>query len=320
LLVKASGGTLLLDEIGDMPLAMQPKLLRALQQRTVRPVGSSDETPFDARIVAATHRDLGAEVEAGRFREDLYYRINVVRVEVPPLRAREGDILRLAAQFVRKFAEKSKRGEMVLSPQVAAKLLAYDWPGNVRELENCVERAVALARLDHLSAEDLPERIIARRSVPTVAIAGQPDEIAPLEDVIRRHIERALAIVGGNKMPILHHVSAVGPGAAAGETAARCVGAGSLLRSGQHELRRPPARPRLRRGGQQPCRRGDRRGEDGGCHDRGHRRGLLRDPLLWHRDRAPARGLLGALLSPTHVRRALSGAGCPHGRLQHGTA
>ena len=140
LFVGASGGTLLLDEVGDMPLEMQTKLLRALQERKVRPVGSNAERSFDVRILAATHRDLEADVEVHRFREDLFYRINVVKIQVPPLRVRGGDILTLAAHFLRKFAARSKKGEMFLSPPVAAALLAYDWPGNVRELENCIER------------------------------------------------------------------------------------------------------------------------------------------------------------------------------------
>ena len=199
LLVKASGGTLLLDEIGDMPLEMQTKLLRAIQERTVRPVGSSDETSFDARIIAATHRHLETEVAANRFREDLFYRINVVKLEVPPLRARDGDILRLASHFLAKFSARTSRGEMHLSPQFAAALLSYTWPGNVRELENCMERAVALARLDHVSMEDLPEKIAASRSTPFAVSAGQPDEILTLEEVDRRYIARAIALLDGNK-------------------------------------------------------------------------------------------------------------------------
>ena len=199
LLVKASGGTLLLDEIGDMPLEMQTKLLRAIQEKSVRPVGSSDETPFDARVVAATHRDLEAEVSAKRFREDLYYRINVVKIQVPPLRARDGDVLRLATHFLERFAAKAQRGAMQLSPHVAAALLSYDWPGNVRELENCMERAVALARLSHVSVEDLPDKIVARRAAPFAVSAGQPDEILTLEEVDRRYIARAIALLDGNK-------------------------------------------------------------------------------------------------------------------------
>ena len=197
---KASGGTLLLDEIGDMPVEMQTKLLRALQEKKVRPVGSNEERPFDARILAATHRNLEAEVAAKRFREDLYYRINVVRIEVPPLRGRGGDILTLAAHFLRRCAERAKKGEMVLSPQVAAPLLAYDWPGNVRELENCIERAVALAQLDHLSVEDLPEKIAARRQTSRPASAEEESgEILTLEEVDRRYIARVIGLLDGNK-------------------------------------------------------------------------------------------------------------------------
>jgi two-component system response regulator HydG len=199
LLVKATGGTLLLDEIGDMPLEMQTKLLRSLQERKVRPVGSNEERSFDARILAATHRDLEADVASGRFREDLYYRINVVKIHVPPLRARTSDILALATHFLRGSAEKSKKGEMILSPPVATLLLAYDWPGNVRELENCIDRAVALARLNHLSAEDLPERIVARRATASASPTEESDEILTLDEIDRRYIARALKLLDGNK-------------------------------------------------------------------------------------------------------------------------
>ena len=199
LFVEASGGTLLLDEVGDMPLEMQTKLLRALQERKVRPVGSNAERPFDVRILAATHRDLEADVETKRFREDLYYRINVVKILVPPLRVRRDDILTLAAHFLRKFAATNKKGEMFLSPPVAAALLAYDWPGNVRELENCIERAVALARLDHLSTEDLPEKITSYRAPRAVDPTEQPDEIVTLDELDRRYIERTLVALHGNK-------------------------------------------------------------------------------------------------------------------------
>jgi two-component system response regulator HydG len=198
LLAKASGGTLLLDEIGDMPIEMQTKLLRAIQERKVRSVGANDERTFDARILAATHRDLEADVAAGRFREDLYYRINVIKVRVPPLRARGGDILALATHFLRRSAERAKKGEMVLSSPVAALLLSHDWPGNVRELENCIERAVALARFDHLSAEDLPERIAASRATP-VGIDGETDPILTLDEMDRRYIDRTIKALGGNK-------------------------------------------------------------------------------------------------------------------------
>ncbi|HEY4014979.1 MAG TPA: sigma-54 dependent transcriptional regulator [Polyangiaceae bacterium] len=201
LFVRASGGTLFLDEVGEMPLEMQAKLLRALQERTVRPVGSNTEMPFDTRIVTATHRDLEAEVASQRFREDLYYRINVVKIPVPPLRERGSDILVLATHFLRKAAERSRRAEieMKMPPQFASLLLAYDWPGNVRELENCMERAVALARFDHVSAEDLPERVRAFKADKIKLVAEQSNEILTLDELERRYILRALRIVGGNR-------------------------------------------------------------------------------------------------------------------------
>ena len=199
LFVQATGGTLFLDEIGEMPLEMQTKLLRALQERKVRPVGGNTEMPFDARVIAATHRDLESEVDQKRFRQDLFYRINVVRIDVPPLRERTTDILMLATHFLAKSAERGNKGMMALSPQVAAPLLAYDWPGNVRELENCMERAVALARFDHISAEDLPEKILSYRPDRFVLSADDPGEILSLEEVDRRYIVRAVKLLDGNK-------------------------------------------------------------------------------------------------------------------------
>ncbi len=199
LFVQASGGTLLLDEIGEMPLEMQPKLLRALQERSVRPIGGSSDVPFDTRVIAATHRDLEGEIAAKRFREDLYYRINVVKIDVPSLRERSTDILPLATHFLTRAAQRQRKGEMKLSPQVASLLLAYDWPGNVRELENCIERAVALARFDHLSNEDLPEKIGAHRPHRVAAVVDDTEETLPLEEVERRYILRVLKLLDGNK-------------------------------------------------------------------------------------------------------------------------
>src|SRR5439155_9067408 len=128
--LKANGGTLFLDEIGDLPIGMQPKLLRALQERTVRPVGSDREEPYDARILTATNRDIETEVEERRFREDLYYRINVVRIQVSPLRVRGNDVLLLAQHFVKRFSTESGKPVVGISTPVAAKLLAYGWPRN----------------------------------------------------------------------------------------------------------------------------------------------------------------------------------------------
>lgn len=199
LFVEASGGTIFLDEIGEMPLEMQPKLLRALQERTVRPVGSNVEVPFDARIVAATHRELETEVHARRFRQDLYYRINVVRIDIPTLRERGADVLALAAHFLDKFAARGSRHPLTLSAQVAERLLAYDWPGNVRELENCVERAVALACSDQLMVDDLPDRIRAYRPDVFSVSVDQTDEIISLEELQRRHILRVIGLVNHNK-------------------------------------------------------------------------------------------------------------------------
>jgi DNA-binding NtrC family response regulator len=201
LFVRAADGTLFLDEIGEMPLEMQAKLLRALQERVVRPVGGNDELPFNTRIVAATNRDLEQEIERGRFREDLYYRINVVRIDVPPLRERGNDILLLAQHFIERIAERSGRPVRGLAPATARKLLAYDWPGNVRELENSMERAVALAKSDEVAVSDLPTRIVEHDDQRTddEPSVDSPAAVVPIAEVERRHILRALRACSGNK-------------------------------------------------------------------------------------------------------------------------
>jgi two-component system, NtrC family, response regulator AtoC len=199
LFVKASNGTILLDEIGEMPAGMQAKLLRALQERTVRPVGGDQEQPFDARIIAATNRDLETEVEEKRFREDLFYRINVVRIQVPPLRARGSDILLLATHFLQKYQPSAPPRVVGIKAAAADKLLSYIWPGNVRELQNCLERAVALAQHDHLGVDDLPERVREFRSSRITIESDDPASLLPMEEVERRYILRVLEAVGGNK-------------------------------------------------------------------------------------------------------------------------
>jgi DNA-binding NtrC family response regulator len=199
LFVQADGGTLLLDEIGELPLALQPKLLRALQERRVRPVGSDKELPFDARLVATTNRDLESAVEEGRFREDLYFRVNVVTVTLPPLRARGGDVLLLAQQFLRHYADEAGKAVRGLSAAAAERLLAYVWPGNVRELQNCIERAVALTRWEELAVEDLPEKIRQYSRSHVIVAGDDPSELVPLEEVERRYIVRVMEAVGGNK-------------------------------------------------------------------------------------------------------------------------
>ena len=199
LFVQADGGTLFLDEIGEMPLEMQAKLLRALEARTVRPVGGQQEVPFDVRLVAATHRDLVASIEEGTFREDLYYRINVVELTMPPLRARGTDVLLLAQTFLEQFARQHGKPVQRISPPVAERLLAYAWPGNVRELRNCMERAVALARFEELIVEDLPAQVRDYRASHVLVAANDPSELVPLAEVERRYVERVMEAVGGNK-------------------------------------------------------------------------------------------------------------------------
>jgi DNA-binding NtrC family response regulator len=199
LFVKASGGTLFLDEIGEMPAGMQAKLLRALQERSVRPVGGDTEVSFDTRILAATNRDLETEVDEKRFREDLFYRINVVRIHVPPLRSRGSDILLLANHYLKRYAAPGKGKVVGMTSAAADKLLGYAWPGNVRELQNCIERAVALARLDQIGVDDLPEKIRDFKSTRVVVESDDPAELLPMDEVERRYVLRVLDAVGGNK-------------------------------------------------------------------------------------------------------------------------
>jgi two-component system response regulator HydG len=199
LVVQAGRGTLFLDEIADLPVALQPKLLRVLQERRVRPLGAGEEVPFEARVVAATNRDLDAAVEEGRFREDLFFRLDVLRIEVPPLRARGGDTLLLAQHFLVASAARSGKAVTGISRGAAEKLLAYAWPGNVRELENAIERAVALTQHEQILVEDLPERVRDYRRGHVLVASEDPQELVPLETVEQRYIARVMEAVGGNK-------------------------------------------------------------------------------------------------------------------------
>ena len=199
LFIRADGGTLFLDEIGEMPPGMQAKLLRALQEQRVRPVGGDKEVKFDARLVCATNRDLEAEVAASRFREDLYYRINVVQIELPPLRTRGSDILLLAQHFLETYAARYNAPVRGIGREAAEKLATWHWPGNVRELQNCIERAVALARFDHIGVDDLPARMREVRQSTGVFDAESPEDLIPLAELERRYILRALEVIGGNK-------------------------------------------------------------------------------------------------------------------------
>jgi len=199
LFVQAGAGTIFLDEIGEMPIEMQVKLLRVLQERKVRPVGGDEEVPFEARVVTATNRDLETEVEEKRFREDLFYRINVVAIPVPPLRARAGDILLLAQYFLKRIATRSNKPVQGISGPAARLLMDYDWPGNVRELENSMERAVALCRLDEITVDDLPAKVQEHQSSKIVITTESPGELITLDEMERRYVRQVLNAVGGNK-------------------------------------------------------------------------------------------------------------------------
>jgi DNA-binding NtrC family response regulator len=199
LFVQAEGGTLFLDEIGEMALVMQPKLLRALEENKIRPVGGDGEVATDVRIVTATNRDLETAIEENHFREDLFYRINVFQVELPPLRARGTDVLLLAQHFVETFASATKREVVGLSPAAAEKLAAYRWPGNVRELRNVIERAVALTRFDRLAVEDLPDKIRDYQSTQVYIGGNDPSELVPIQEMERRYILQVLEAVDDNK-------------------------------------------------------------------------------------------------------------------------
>jgi len=190
----ANKGTILLDEIGEVPVGMQVKLLRVLQEREIRRVGENKSRPIDVRVIAATNRELTEDITTGRFRQDLYYRLNVVELHVPSLRERREDILPLARQLLAEATIRLKRPIEGLSPRAADQLLRYSWPGNVRELENAMERAVALARVDRTDFDDLPEEV--RRAVPTPLLSGP---VKALDSVEKEYILAVLALNGGNQ-------------------------------------------------------------------------------------------------------------------------
>lgn len=193
---EADQGTLFLDEIGEMPLEMQPKLLRVLQERQLRPVGGNSLISVRTRIIAATNRNLEKQVDLGLFRSDLYFRLNVVPLRIPPLRQRGNDIMLLAEHFLRVSAERLGKQTTGISSEASHQLLEYDWPGNVRQLENVMERAVALARGELIAPQDLPDRI--RTHVAVAADESLPD-IITLEQQERQHINYVLRRVNGNK-------------------------------------------------------------------------------------------------------------------------
>jgi len=197
-IVYADGGTLFLDEVGDMPLSTQAKLLRVLETREVQPVGGNQLRKVDIRLVAATNRDLRAMVDAGEFREDLLFRLQVVAIELPPLRERSGDVPMLIDHFITELAEQHGRGVRGISPEARAALVRYDWPGNVRELRNAVENMVLLARNDVLGLDDVPDTI---RSGGKGGGGGGDYELAgrSLQEVERDLIEANLKLADGNR-------------------------------------------------------------------------------------------------------------------------
>jgi transcriptional regulator with PAS, ATPase and Fis domain len=193
LLQSANGGTLFLDEIGELPLPLQAKLLRALQEKEIRPVGSTERISIDARIIAATNRNLETEIRAGKFRQELYFRLSVVEITVPTLRTHKIDIPLLVAHFLEKFSDPFHPVHE-FSNDAMQKLLAYNWPGNVRELENVIECAVALSSAHVLTIDDLA-------FVPRAAMCAlSSDELLPLAEIQRRAILLALRIAGNDRI------------------------------------------------------------------------------------------------------------------------
>jgi DNA-binding NtrC family response regulator len=197
LFVAASGGSFLLDEIGETTPATQVKLLRVLQEREVIPVGSTQAVKVDVRLIAATNRDLEEEMRTGRFRSDLFYRLNVIAIHLPPLRSRKDDIPILAEAFLARMAQERKTEAHTLGTEAVDALMAFDWPGNVRELENALERAATLTRAGEIPASALPAKVTERRAEPLVA--DRPPGNPALEVIERAYIMFVLQSEGGNK-------------------------------------------------------------------------------------------------------------------------
>lgn len=190
---QASGGTLFLDEVGEIPLGIQVKLLRVLQERSFERVGGNETVKVDVRLVAATNRDLADDVKKGRFREDLYYRLHVIHIEMPPLRARRGDVLVLAQYFLQRFAEENHKRVVGFSDAARARVLGHPWPGNVRELENAIERAVVMCRGERIEPEDLPGDLAGSDATLGIRIPG-----SSMAEIERHSILQTLEACGGS--------------------------------------------------------------------------------------------------------------------------
>jgi transcriptional regulator with PAS, ATPase and Fis domain len=200
----ANRGTIFLDEVGELPLTVQTKLLKVLEQKTLRRLGGIQETKIDVRVVAATNRELGKEVKAGRFRADLYYRLNVASITLPPLRSRPEDIRVLAQFFFNDLSVLFGKKLRPLTPKVMDTLVAYSWPGNVRELKNVIERAILYSKGPILTLDDLPQEIIR----PPLPATGESPDLGPMsrEEAEKENIRKALESFRGHKTKVAQHL------------------------------------------------------------------------------------------------------------------
>jgi len=195
---EASGGSLFLDEISEIPVNLQAKLLRAIEEKEVRPLGSNHSEKVDTRLVSASNRNLEILIQDGRFRQDLYYRLNVIRLELPPLRERQEDIPLLVDHFIQKFSRQSHRAVTGIEPDALAALMSHRWPGNIRELEHTIERAVLLGTENRITLRNLPPQIIARQdgAPPLTQAVAKGYTLRELE---KEYIKRVLESTRGNK-------------------------------------------------------------------------------------------------------------------------
>jgi two-component system response regulator HydG len=199
LFIAAGGGTLFLDEVGEMPVVLQSKLLRAIEDKKIRPLGATEEVPVDVRIVAATNADLEAAIENGRFRSDLYYRLSTVTFTVPPLRERPDDILLLIRHFLTRASAEAGRPVPEIEPQAMARLLRYPWPGNARELQNAMQRGVILARGNVLTVKELPPKVAGLDFSPSKMLSEAVDKRISLEQLEHEYVRAVVDAVNGNK-------------------------------------------------------------------------------------------------------------------------